>query len=242
MNPLQIPPSNAQLHGPQTVRARTWAQITVYVFAVGVVLRGVAILVLLAFSRAITAVSSGDTRATLRLEPLGNSYDGWDGAASLVLFAGALTVLFWVYHAHKALAEIGVHQPELSAGWAVGSWFLPIANLWMPVTTMHHLWRASSPLPTDQDVDAWKQAARTPAAWLWWVCLLASNVLARLFTDALGSANTAAKVQSAIGLGLIGNLLSLTGVCLWGWLVLRIAQRQLYRGIMVADLFSNPRG
>lgn len=79
------------------------------------------------------------------------------GAPLLLLPAGALTIV-WMWRAAKNLEAFPGQLGDLSAGWAVGGWFIPIANLMIP-------WRVMSQIVREE----------LPARWaglvgLWWAC------------------------------------------------------------------------
>lgn len=91
--------------------------------------------------------------------------------AQLLLFlAGGALALRWLYVASRNARALGAADMMVSPGWAVGWYFVPLANLVMPLVTIRELWRASAN-PRD-----W-QAVPAPA-WtiLWWLFWLASNI------------------------------------------------------------------
>ncbi len=239
MNPLHIPLAEPHL-GVHTVRARTWAQITVYLLAGGALLRAIATYFLFEYWRAVSPTVAVSGSAVARLLPLGNSYDTWARLAIWVQLLGIGVTMVWVYHAHKALPEIGVEEPEISPGWAAISWIVPVATLWMPIATLQHLWRASSAPPDAESLGAWKDAPRTPVAVIWWLCMLAAGISGRMFSSQISRATTLEQVHSSTGLGLVSGLLVLTGLSLCTWLVLKIAHRQLGRARVVSE-FAAPR-
>lgn len=54
---------------------------------------------------------------------------------NLVGLASMIMLLVWVHRAAKAGAALGI-PARRSPGWAVGSWFIPIANLWLPLQSL----------------------------------------------------------------------------------------------------------
>ena len=57
----------------------------------------------------------------------------------------ATTVLagIWIYRAAINLRALGAKDMAISPGWAVGWYFIPIANLWKPFQAMKEIWQAS---------------------------------------------------------------------------------------------------
>lgn len=104
-------------------------------------------------------------------------------------------------------------------GWAVGWFFVPLANLAMPFITMRELWKASAN-PRD-----W-QLERTPLALpLWWACWLASSIAGTIaFRLTLeGGKAAAAGTQT---LYLISDAFAVPAALLLAWLVGRIDSMQ----------------
>jgi len=126
----------------------------------------------------------------------------------------ASTWLVWQYQAHsnaRALPTKGMRFPPLAA---VASWFVPVANLVLPMLAMRELWKATD---TDRDLADWKRARTSPWLWLWWLSLLGAAALTFLaFRHALGADLTVAQrttrdhmAQRAAGVGLVSALLGI---------------------------------
>jgi hypothetical protein len=63
----------------------------------------------------------------------------------LVFIATVIVFLIWEHRASSNLRPLGVPHPEFSSRWAVGSWFVPILNLWVPFQIVRYIWRKSDP-------------------------------------------------------------------------------------------------
>src|SRR6187551_1814201 len=48
--------------------------------------------------------------------------------------------LLWMGRAYHNLSRSDVGKLEYSPGWAVGAWFIPIVNLFMPCSVMDEIW------------------------------------------------------------------------------------------------------
>ncbi|HWJ60476.1 MAG TPA: DUF4328 domain-containing protein, partial [Acidimicrobiales bacterium] len=100
---------------------------------------------------------------------------GGNGAAvgvslitSLVTLATIVVFLVWRHRIQRNLrGPLGVAGLEQTPGWAVGWWFVPIANLWKPKQGMDEAWRASAP---DVPVGAhgWAGRPSSPLIGWWW--------------------------------------------------------------------------
>ena len=66
------------------------------------------------------------------------------GLGQLAVFlVTAVYWLVWLHRSYANLSAVGVRKTRFTAGWAVGYWFVPIANLWRPYQVMKDLWLRS---------------------------------------------------------------------------------------------------
>lgn len=80
------------------------------------------------------------------------------------LVAG-IVVIVWL---HRARANADVLYPathRMAAGWAIGGWFVPIGNLFIPVSVVTDVVKASN--PTGQSI---------PQVGLWWAGWIGGNL------------------------------------------------------------------
>src|SRR5690606_26040167 len=89
----------------------------------------------------------------------------------------------------------------------VGSWFVPIINLWFPYQNISDLWRA---------------VGRTPPFWqiVWWLLSIASGIPATLSFQVYLGAEDLQTFQNSMWLNIIGEalILATTGMA---WLLVR---------------------
>ncbi|MEU3555541.1 DUF4328 domain-containing protein [Streptomyces fragilis] len=121
--------------------------------------------------------------------------------AQAVAFS-ACGVVFLVWF-HRVRVNAEVFRPdghEMKRGWAIGGWFVPVANLWFPRRIAGDIWRAS----------ARAGEPRSEALLnLWWTLWLGSWALGRIASRAYDSAfqGDAAPVDAA-GDGLLWMMAS----------------------------------
>lgn len=89
---------------------------------------------------------------------------------SIAWLVGAIVFLVWLYRAVGNARALGATDMMVSPGWAVGWYFVPLANLFMPYATMRELWKASA-RPRD-----WQLADAPPTIVLWWVFWVLGNI------------------------------------------------------------------
>jgi len=104
-----------------------------------------------------------------------DSRQGAIGIVQLVLYlAQAIVILGWIRLANKNARALGARDMEFTPGWAIGWYFIPIANLWKPYQAMLEIWRASSGSPD------WKSAGTSGTLQGWWAAWLVANALGRV--------------------------------------------------------------
>ena len=87
-----------------------------------------------------------DGTATLRD---GRHADDLVRTAGLVPWVSVLTIavvcIVWQWRTAKNAQDMGRTDGRYGAGWSIGGWFIPLANLGIPVEIMQVLWRSSDP-------------------------------------------------------------------------------------------------
>ena len=91
-------------------------------------------------------VQSGYYQSELEINQAASANDmrhGSIGMAEVSVFVlSGIFILMWIYKAHKNAIEYGLNK-EFTAGWAVGSFFVPIINLFRPFQAMVELYTCS---------------------------------------------------------------------------------------------------
>lgn len=88
----------------------------------------------------------------------------------LAFVVSGFLILRWV-HRTNSNAQAWSSNLNVSPGWNVGFFFIPIANLWKPFQGVRETWEASQSGP-DLSVPAWMR-------W-WWACWLAISILGNI--------------------------------------------------------------
>lgn len=120
--------------------------------------------------------------------------------ATLVVFA------VWIVRAHRNLPDLGAEDLDVTPGWALGWFFVPIAFYWKPYQAMRTLLQAS------RDARRWKLEDVPwwlPAWWtLWTISNLLGQVYLRFMMGTFGKASDIEMAQLDIVSGAIGTVLS----------------------------------
>lgn len=86
----------------------------------------------------------------------------------------AVCFAVWIVRAHRNVRAMGARALTTTPGWAVGSFFIPILNLFRPYQAMRDLLQAS------RDPAKWRSAPGSPVLPLWWALWLISYVVHRI--------------------------------------------------------------
>ncbi|NCP19948.1 MAG: DUF4328 domain-containing protein [Erythrobacter sp.] len=105
--------------------------------------------------------------------PLEEAYYGASLLYTLVFFVSVVFVAMWIYRAHANLRDRGI-ELTTSPGWAVGWYFIPIANLFKPFQAMRELWSESH-----LEDDSYGDPAPGEIT-AWWACWIVGNILANV--------------------------------------------------------------
>ncbi|QFT78395.1 DUF4328 domain-containing protein [Erythrobacter sp. THAF29] len=107
--------------------------------------------------------------------PVMLAVSGITGAINnLVYLISVIPVLIWIYTAHDNLRKTGVTGLKRSPGWATFSFFVPIANLFVPFGAMRELANRSAGEPEEL------AEASVDEVTSWWGCWLGSLLLAAI--------------------------------------------------------------
>lgn len=89
--------------------------------------------------------------------------------------------LVWQHRAHSNLTALGADELRFTPGWAVGWWFVPLANLVRPAQVMSELIRASDPAYGTVD----RTDQQTPRiVWVWWLTWVVGGLMSYGITRA----------------------------------------------------------
>ncbi|MGW6706186.1 DUF4328 domain-containing protein [Streptomyces sp. NPDC054956] len=111
----------------------------------------------------------------------------------LLYVATAVVFVLWF---RRVRCNGEVFRPDgfsQSAGWAVGGWFVPVANVFFPYRTARETWDASTQYAPD---GSYRQVSGAPVV-AWWVVFVAGQVMGWFATRKYWAAETAEAVRDA---------------------------------------------
>ena len=128
----------------------------------------------------------------------------------------------WTYRAMKNLQRTG-RDDTISPGWAVGWYFIPFANLWMPFKAMQEIWHGSHSAESDA-------RGKIPSAMGWWWALwvfggVLSNIALRVAGGVEGDASIERMVWGA-GIDIVSGIMLMISAYLLLGVISRISKAQ----------------
>ncbi|MEV4437855.1 DUF4328 domain-containing protein [Streptomyces sp. NPDC049577] len=123
------------------------------------------------YMNAIADSIDGDISDGL-IDRLDNAEDFLAGVGVLQFFVLVATAVLWAVWFRRMRLNAEVFAPgthRFGSGWAAGSWFTPVVNLWFPKQIANDIYRASAP--------AGPQGAPKGLLNAWWVLWIVSNVV-----------------------------------------------------------------
>jgi hypothetical protein len=164
---------------------------------------------------------------------------GFIGLFQILLYlATVIFFLVWLFRIYKNLDLLESGYREFTAGWAVGWWFVPFANLVKPFQVVREAWCESDPIIEQgpQFLSSSLDSA-PPYIGLWWGFWIASNIFANL-TNNLARFDTISNLQTTGVLFFLSSSSSIVAGLLCIKLVRDITERQNQRSNGMANLRS----
>jgi hypothetical protein len=116
------------------------------------------------------------------------------------ILATIIVFCIWIYRSNKVARQLGAADMKFTPGWAVGWYFIPFANLWMPYKAMKEIWAATKN-PAD-----WKNERRGAILPWWWFLFILSNTLSNVYIRMSLSAEGADQITRATEMGMASEI------------------------------------
>jgi membrane protease YdiL (CAAX protease family) len=169
---------------------------------------------------AVDRYRNGDISA---LADVRDGDDAVDASASiLVLLNIALLVLIiiFLYRAVKNTETWNREKEKWTPGWAIGGWFIPLANFVIPFLVVRETWQRSSP----SYVAGTSERPSTGLLWGWWLLFIVGIVAIQV--DPGGDNPTLDEIRVRDGFGIGGLVLLAVAAVLMMLMVRRLARWQ----------------
>ncbi len=113
-------------------------------------------------------VKAGDFSDILnRANDADDFVDGASAFYSLTQLAIVVLFIIWQFRAAKNNEALDRPGARFGPGWSIGAWFIPLANLAIPVLIMQDLWRGATPSVPRGD-PRWRSAKGSWLIGVWW--------------------------------------------------------------------------
>jgi Domain of unknown function (DUF4328) len=163
-------------------------------------------------------------------EPLALAYTAILLGNFAVYIASVIVVAMWIHRGHANLHEAGITGLQFTPGWAVGWYFIPIANLFKPFQAMQELWNES------HRVSGGFSAGAPGHLNGWWGCWIVGNILGNVSTR-MSLMGDGGNVQVSLVLALGSSILTIGAAVLLIRIMREITTAQV-DGIAVSQIFE----
>lgn len=166
-------------------------------------------------------------------------------AIPVVLVNLALIVAFlvWLHRVSKNIPALGnpKSRVEYTPGWAVGSFFIPIASLYMPYRGLKEVWVKSDPgVRAEGDFMSSPLSSGTPLLVGWWAAWITHNILTNLYLRLQWRAGAGDGAPFLIALDVISDVAGIVAAALAILVVRGIDRRQVERSRHVTYVSRTP--
>jgi hypothetical protein len=159
------------------------------------------------------------------------------GIVTMVSAVGAMLVVsVWTYRASSNAHKLGAQGLRYTPRWAVGGYFIPLANLWMPYQVMKEIAQAS------RDPSAWQSRGWPRSLPLWWFSWLATGFATNVYVRKLQAAHTVDGLVDATRVGMISTGLGILAAFLLANLLGEISATQVARAYEDQRAAQEPHG
>lgn len=161
-------------------------------------------------------------------------------ATLFVFISLVIAFLVWLHRAAKNLPALGNQKSrvEYTPGWAVGTFFVPFANLVLPYRAVKEIWVKSDPSVRTEDQLMFAPSSAPPLLLGWWITWIASNILARVSWRAQSRPPGTESFVAFVDL--LSDLLAIVAAALGIMVVRGIDRRQAERARHVAYVPNMP--
>lgn len=148
----------------------------------------------------------------------------WDPTTAAYLLCG-LAFLVWFRRARRNAEILAPGLQRRTPGWAVGAWFVPVANLWFPRQIAGDIWRASKP------ADVREAPRPTPRTLLncWWALWVATMTLGEVSDRLYLRAQDADSLRTSLDLVITTDAIDLAAAAAAALVVHRLTTMQTAR-------------
>lgn len=169
--------------------------------------------------------------------------DGFEVLVGLATFGvyiiTIILFLLWFHRVSRNLVPLGIRDQQHSPGWAVGAWFIPFANLFVPFRITKEIW-----LKSDNDTSEYgflNTDSTVPGfIGIWWGFWITSNLVQNAAARFSFRATTAQDLSLAEWLSILGQVLSIVATIFVLRVIKDITARQESSGARLPNYGAPP--
>ncbi|MFJ3087635.1 DUF4328 domain-containing protein [Streptomyces sp. NPDC086838] len=117
-------------------------------------------------------------------------YRAADRLQALTFLVCAVVFVVWFRRVRLNAEVFDPRAHSMVPGWAIGAWFVPVGNFWLPYRVASGVWTASAPA----DTPGGRSAAPRGLLNGWWAAFLAAEILSQVGSRAYEAAETGEKI------------------------------------------------
>ncbi|WP_405408109.1 DUF4328 domain-containing protein [Streptomyces decoyicus] len=153
----------------------------------------------------------------------GDDLYGLSGTLQLACtLATAAVFIVWFYRVRVNAEGFARDVCTTNRAWAVGSWFVPIGNLWLPYRFAKEVWDASAQSTAD---GAWRKVSHRPVT-AWWMMWIAALLVGRVGASLYNNAESPQALQQATSVVMLSDLLDIAAAALGILFVRKLSRMQ----------------
>ncbi|MFC8231204.1 DUF4328 domain-containing protein [Streptomyces sp. NPDC057287] len=157
------------------------------------------------------------------------------GLQLLAVLATAVVFIIW-FHRVRINAEVfDAGLQPMRPGWAIGGWFIPFANFWLPRRVAAGVWAASAQTHPD---GSWRTVSKVPLD-LWWTLWVVSTLFTRFASKTYDQAELS-EVAGAVTLVMAADGLDIAAAVLAILFVRKLTRMQGERAALGVTPLSAP--
>jgi len=134
--------------------------------------------------------------------------------------------LFWFYRVYKNLVLAEVADLKYSPGWAIGGFFIPVANLVIPYRVMAEVWKGSHVLSEGSPKDGWKEMKLSSRVDLWWALFIITNIVENIAIRLTLNADTIEGLTLSSLISIVSSVINIPAAIVTIYLVKDISKLQ----------------
>ncbi|MFF1462647.1 DUF4328 domain-containing protein [Streptomyces sp. NPDC058330] len=158
------------------------------------------------------------------------------GLQSLAYLATAVLFLLWFRRVRGNAEVFDAGMQPMRRGWAIGAWFVPVGNLWLPRRIAGGIWSASTVPGTGQGGRSGSQALLN----LWWGAWICTLLFARYAERRYDRAVVFDDVMGGLRLLIVSDALDVLAAVLALLFVRRLTAMQRERACLYVDPRPEP--